>query len=61
MYYFLHDASGRLASIGTVLADPMPKSLFVIEVDEEEYAKAGSIYHYWDSDRLSFVEVESVE
>lgn len=50
-WYAVHDATGRLVSLGTVLTDPLPANLSAVELAGEPDPTA----QQWDADRRAFV------
>jgi hypothetical protein len=53
--YLIHDIDGRAFSIGTVLADPMPEHLTVVELSEANAELLASGGGLWDAVTLSVV------
>ena len=51
MWYAVHDASGALVSLGTVLADPLPADLTAVVLAGEPDLVA----QQWDAQALDFV------
>ena len=55
MTYLLHDTDGQAVSIGTVLADPMPNHLTVVELDDTDADLLAAGRGIWDAATLSVV------
>jgi hypothetical protein len=55
MTYLIYDESGEAASIGTVLADPMPEHLTVVELADDDADLLANGRGLWDADTLSVV------
>jgi len=53
--YLIHDEDGNAVSIGTVLADPMPDHLTVVELDAADVDLLAAGRGLWDADTLSVV------
>jgi len=53
--YLIHDEHGEAVSIGTVLADPMPEGLTVIELADADAALLAAGRGLWDAATLSVV------
>lgn len=53
--YLIHDDTGHAVSIGTVLADPMPEHLTVVELDAADADLLAAGRGLWDADLLSVV------
>jgi hypothetical protein len=53
--YLIHDTNGRAFSIGTVLADPMPQHLTVVELSDADAELLASGRGLWDAATLSVV------
>jgi hypothetical protein len=53
--YLIHNADGEAVSIGTVLADPMPEQLTVIELAEADADLLAAGRGIWDAATLSVV------
>lgn len=53
--YLIHDEDGNAVSIGTVLADPMPDGLTVVELDPADADLLAAGRGLWDADTLSVV------
>jgi hypothetical protein len=55
MTYLIHDETGEAVSIGTVLADPMPEQLTVVELAEADAELLAAGRGIWDAATLSVV------
>jgi hypothetical protein len=55
MTYLLHDTDGQAVSIGTVLADPMPEQLTVVELADADADLLANGRGLWDATTLSVV------
>jgi hypothetical protein len=53
--YLIHNETGQAVSIGTVLADPMPNHLTVIELAEADADLLAAGRGIWDAATLSVV------
>jgi hypothetical protein len=53
--YLIHDTDGRAFSIGTVLADPMPEHLTVVQLSDADAQLLASGRGLWDAVTLSVV------
>ena len=55
MTYLIHDETGEALSIGTVLADPMPDQLTVVELAETDADLLAAGRGIWNAATLSVV------
>jgi hypothetical protein len=55
MTYLLHDNTGEAVSIGTVLADPMPEQLTVVELADADADLLAAGRGIWNAATLSIV------
>lgn len=53
MTYLIHDTDGQAVSIGTVLADPMPGNLTVVELAEADADLLAAGRGIWDAATLT--------
>jgi hypothetical protein len=55
MTYLIHDEAGEAVSIGTVLADPMPEHLTVVELADADADLLATGRGMWDAATLGVV------
>lgn len=53
--FLIYDETGHAVSIGTVLADPMPDHLTVVELDADDAGLLAEGKGLWDAESLSVV------
>jgi hypothetical protein len=55
MIWLIRDEAGEAVSIGTVLADPMPEHLTVVDLDQADADLLAAGRGLWDAATLSVV------